>query len=386
MPSTPSQPSPAPQPGGSALEDRRVGPYRLLERLGAGGMGEVFRARDVRLDRLVALKHIHPDAAPSERARRRFRREARSAARLDHPNVVRIHDLLCDAQGDWIVMELARGQPLSHWIGHSHRSLERILELGREITSALAAAHAEGLIHRDLKAGNVFVDPAGCAKILDFGLAKQATRSDGRSTSLTLDGQMIGTPHAMSPEQALGRPVDLRSDLFSLGSLLYEMTSGRAPFRGAGPIDSVERVCTHDPPSLAEVAEVPRRFSDLVAALLEKNPAHRPRSAAAVLLALQPIDSSARHEVVAAHPATRSDSLAPAGTPTVDKGAESPPSLSEQRQVTALCCQLIAPRTSASDPDTVTRCADGCEFLSQGSLFSRVHKGLFDENSARAKI
>lgn len=262
----------------------KIGPYRLEERLGAGGMGEVYRAYDERLDRQVALKHILPEAARSTHARARFIREARSVAQLNHPSIVQIHDLLETDDGDWLVMELVEGEPLYRLLP---LDLDRALRLARQIAEGLSAAHARGIIHRDLKVENVIVTADGAAKILDFGLAKPVLAAE-RDPAISDDGQVVGTPRAMSPEQAQGRAVDLRSDLFSFGVLLYEMTTGASPFAGPGPAQILRRICTARQTPACELApQISRELSDLIDHLLEKDPAHRPRTSSEVASVLR---------------------------------------------------------------------------------------------------
>src|SRR4051812_3279969 len=262
-------------------EPARIGPYRLARRLGQGGMGEVFLAWDERLGRRVALKRIRREA-PTDRDRERFRREASAAARLSHPAVVQIYDLVEDATGDALVFEYVEGRTLRELLNEGLPSLDLATRLAREIAEGLAAAHASGLVHRDLKAENVMVTPDGHAKILDFGIAK-STGAGGDAETLTAHGAVIGTFHVMSPEQARGGEVDARSDLFSLGVLLYELLTGRSPFRGRDSLDTLQRLALHQPPPVREVRpEVSRPLSDLVSRLLAKLPEERPSTAAEV--------------------------------------------------------------------------------------------------------
>lgn len=277
---------------GSRLE--RIGPYRIESRIGAGGMGEVYRAWDERLERWVAIKLIRPESAGSDQARERFRREARAAASLSHPSLVQIHDILVAEEGDAIVMELVEGESLARWLANGPLSVREAVRLGRDIAEGLASAHAKGLIHRDLKSENVMVTADGRAKILDFGLAKRLEGEAG----LTQDSVVVGTFRSMSPEQARGLPLDGRSDLFSLGTLLYEMLAGRSPFEGDSTFDTLTRVCTaRQVPLWDFVSGLPPDLSDLVDRLLEKDPAFRPQSArevAAILESLATSSSAAR--------------------------------------------------------------------------------------------
>ena len=259
----------------------RIGPYRLARRLGQGGMGEVFLAWDERLGRRVALKRIRREE-PTAQERERFRREAAAAARLSHPAVVQIYDLVEDETGDALVFEYVEGRTLQELLEEGLPSLALAVRLTREIAEGLAAAHATGLVHRDLKTENVMVTADGHAKILDFGIAK-ATARGGESATLTGHGVVLGTLHAMSPEQARGGEVDARSDLFSLGVLLYELLTGSSPFRGRDVLDTLQRLARHRPPPVRQIRpEIPRALSDLVDRLLAKLPEERPGSAAAV--------------------------------------------------------------------------------------------------------
>ncbi|MEO1085293.1 MAG: protein kinase, partial [Acidobacteriota bacterium] len=274
-----------------------VGPYVLGERLGGGGMGDVYRAYDARLERWVALKHIHPDALSQPGARRRFRREARAAAALQHPSIVQVHDLIESDAGDWIVMELIEGQTLGERLRRGPLDLAEGLRVAAAVAEGLVAAHARGILHRDLKAENIMVSASGVVKILDFGIAKRlvtsASEPDGDELTAELSGQLLGTLRAMSPEQSRGLPLDERSDLFSLGVLLYEIFQGESPFRAAGPLATLERVRSYQQIPLADLGSTPAAVSFLVERLLEKNPARRPASARDVAEAL--VEQWVRH-------------------------------------------------------------------------------------------
>jgi len=273
-----------------AALSQTIGPYTLEKRLGAGGMGEVYQAYDSRLDRRVAIKLIRPEQTENETARERFRREARAAAGLSHPSIVQIHDIVESGESDAIVMELVDGERLSQRIARGALPVGEAVRIGREIAEGLACAHARGLIHRDLKPDNVMITPEGRAKILDFGLAK---RLEGE-VSLTADQRVIGTFRAMSPEQAQSLPLDARSDLFSLGLLLYEMLSGRSPFEGSSTLETLTKICTHRQTPLREIgAGIPEGLSDLVDRLLEKDSARRPQSAREVAAALETFGTGA---------------------------------------------------------------------------------------------
>ncbi len=289
------------------MDGSRVGPYQLTRPLGAGGMGEVYEAWDERLERHVAIKRVQPDAtgaAPDPRRRERLRREARAAACLSHPAVVQIFDVVETEEADWIVLELVDGPTLAEMLLQGPLDLGRLLPLAREIAEGLAEAHSRGILHRDLKTENVVVTRSGHAKILDFGLAKRFWPAAGGglprdlSRSLSQVGEILGTPRAMSPEQANGELLDPRSDLFSLGTLLYEAVTGVSPFKAATTVETLHRVCTHQPPAPAQLnPTVPLPLSALIGELLEKDRERRPADAsqvAARLATLQESRSGAR--------------------------------------------------------------------------------------------
>ncbi|HEX6902334.1 MAG TPA: tetratricopeptide repeat protein [Thermoanaerobaculia bacterium] len=267
----------------------RLGPYRLEERLGAGGMGVVYRAYDERLDRSVAIKVIPPAHSEDPQRRERLRREARASARLSHPAIIQVYDFVQTEEVDAIVMELVEGERLSDLLLRGPLDLDRGLTIAREVAEALAEAHSKGIVHRDLKTENVIVTLAGHAKVLDFGIAKQL---DGGDPSLTKEGAVLGTFRSMAPEQAQGHEVDHRADLFALGTLLYEIFTGESPFAGPNGAATLRKICWHQQPPAREVnPKVPDELSDLIDGLLRKEPHHRPqetREVAALLARMAP--------------------------------------------------------------------------------------------------
>ncbi len=256
----------------------RLGDYDVLEVLGQGGMGIVFRAQDLTLDRIVAVKALLPAFAADSSARDRFVREAKAAASIQHPNVVTMFAVGESLQTPLLAMEYVEGETLADRIERGSLESEELLRVSLDLASALEAAHGRNLIHRDIKPSNVLVDSStGRAKISDFGLVKAVDDS----SQLTVSGAVMGTPEFMSPEQAGALvPLDERSDLFSLGVLLYAAATGSSPFRGASMVATLRRVCDHHPQPLASVApNLPGWYCQLVDRLLQKSPSDRIQSA-----------------------------------------------------------------------------------------------------------
>ena len=270
-----------------------LGPYRVLDKLGEGGMGEVYRARDTRLDRDVALKVLHADVADNPARLERFQREAKTVASLNHPNIVTLYSVEEDAGVRFLTMELIEGQGLDQVLTAGGLPLERVFESGIAIADALAAAHDKGIVHRDLKPANVMLTRDGRVKVLDFGLAKVAEKAEWDQTvtqlaPITTEGAVIGTVPYMSPEQLRGQQVDHRSDIFSLGILLYEMATGRRPFSGATKTDVMSSILRDTPRPLTQVnPALPHQLGRIIAQCLEKEPEERFHSAKDIRNALR---------------------------------------------------------------------------------------------------
>jgi len=273
------------------MTGRKIGSYRLLRQLGAGGMGEVYLAHDDRLDRRVAVKVVQSELLAKDRTRARFQREARLLASVNHPYVVQVFEVLEDKDGrQLLVMEHLEGETLRQCLARGPLPLDRVSTVARELAEGLDAIHQAGLLHRDLKAENVMVTANGHLKILDFGLAKPRQSRLGE-TSISMEGYVAGTYAAMSPEQIQGQELDPRSDLFSLGILLYELLTGEHPFRGETAQATLVRICRDRQTPACELRhEVPWALSHLVDRLLEKSPEARPRDAQQLRFELDQLD------------------------------------------------------------------------------------------------
>jgi Tol biopolymer transport system component len=260
-----------------------LGHYRIVREIGAGGMGIVYQAEDITLTRQVALKILPPELAADPDRRSRFAREARAVAALNHPNIVTVHSVEEAGGVHFITMELVKGVTLADALPHQGLGIGRFFEIAIPLSDAVATAHQHGITHRDLKPANVMIADDGRVKVLDFGLAKsmETDRAGNLSTlTATAVGQTVGTPAYMSPEQAQGAPVDARSDIFSLGIVLYEMLTGRRPFDGSNPASIISAILRDTPSPITEQRPaVPRAVSRLVDRCLAKNPVDRFQSA-----------------------------------------------------------------------------------------------------------
>jgi len=272
--------------------DTHLGSYRLIARIGAGGMGEVWKGEDTRLGRTVAIKVLPASVAADHEATARLRREARTAAQLYHPNIAMIHAIEQEGDRIFIVMEYVEGEPLSKIIKRGALSEAELCRIGRGVAEALAEAHAKGIVHRDIKPDNIMVNGQR-VKVLDFGIAKQVdapapSSQDAPTAFMTQQGMIVGTVHYMSPEQALGKNLDARTDIFSLGVVLYEGATGRMPFTGETATETMMHIIRDDAPDPAKFnAAITPGMKAIIDKCLRKNRDERFASASDVATALE---------------------------------------------------------------------------------------------------
>ncbi len=287
------------QPGQSILH------YKIIEKIGQGGMGEVYKAEDTKLGRQVALKILPPDTQEEQKAKRRLIQEARAASALNHPNIVTIHSIEDTDGFTFIVMEYVEGKTLKSLIEQGPLETSRLIDLGSQVADGLAAAHSAGLIHRDIKPANILVTSQGQAKILDFGLAKLTQVSDEQLSAeqtlskLTRTGMIVGTVAYMSPEQTRGEPLDARTDIFSFGCVLYEAATGRVPFGGPSVLSVLHEIATVDPPAPSTLGQnIPQGIDTIIRRALAKDKDQRYSSATELAAALRGLTFANRYQII----------------------------------------------------------------------------------------
>jgi eukaryotic-like serine/threonine-protein kinase len=276
------------------MTGRTVAHFEILEKLGEGGMGVVWKARDTRLDRLVALKVLPSDKVADPERKRRFAQEARAASALNHPNIVTIYEIAREDDVDFIAMEYVAGRSLQQLIPRKGLSIADSLKYSVQIADALAKAHAAGIVHRDLKPGNILINDEGTVKVVDFGLAKLTETADSTEEDPTRtirretqEGAIVGTLSYMSPEQAEGKKVDARSDIFAFGVVLYEMVTGRRAFQGASAAATLAAILHQDPKPLREsIPDAPPELGKLISRCLRKDRERRFQHASAFFHAM----------------------------------------------------------------------------------------------------
>ncbi|HET7710755.1 MAG TPA: protein kinase, partial [Thermoanaerobaculia bacterium] len=290
----------------------RLGPYEILSAMGAGGMGEVWRARDTRLERDVAVKVLPASFADNAQLRIRFLREAKSISSLNHPNICTLHDVGQEDGVDYLVMELIEGESLAEKLTRGPLPLDQVLRVGSQIATALHAAHRQGIIHRDLKPGNIMLTRSG-AKLLDFGLAKNPSSTSGvivgatglatEARPLTEEGTILGTFQYMAPEQLEGLEAGPRTDIFALGCVLFEMATGKRAFEGKSRTSLIAAIVSGQPPAISSLVTMsPPALDHVVSRCLAKDPEERWQSAHDVASELQWIGQTGSASATAAHP------------------------------------------------------------------------------------
>ncbi len=282
----------------------KIAHYRVLSELGQGGMGAVYLADDTRLGRRVALKILPPEVSADPDRMQRFIQEAKLASSLTHPNIAYIYEIGQDQDYWYLAMEYVEGRPLSARIEEGPLNIQDIVHIGSQVADALDDAHSKGIVHRDIKPGNLMLTPRGHVKVLDFGLAKlQHTTTKDETQVLTSAGMVMGTAAYMSPEQALGGDVDHRTDLFSLGVVLYEMAAGKLPFSGANAHQTIARILQSQPDAVARFNyEAPEDLDRVIRKCLEKDRARRYQSARELLVDLKNLERDSASRAAAASP------------------------------------------------------------------------------------
>jgi serine/threonine protein kinase len=283
----------------SAFIGKTLGAYEICGTIGRGGMGVVYLARDIKLERPVAIKMLAPKYTRDEEQRERLRREARAAARLSHPGIATVYSLDECKEGLYMVSEYVQGQTLHQIMAGGPLPFSSLLDIAIQIARALAAAHEQGIVHRDLKPENIIQSESGIIKILDFGLARVEPKEDASANpKLTKAGMFLGTPAYASPEQLLGSDVHSDTDLFSFGVMLYELAAGKHPFGASNSLSTVARILEAEAPELTQMnAAIPKEFDRIVRRCLKKNPEHRYNNTRDLLAELERLAEGKNHEL-----------------------------------------------------------------------------------------
>jgi serine/threonine-protein kinase len=339
---------------------RTVLHYRLIEKIGSGGMGEIYKAQDARLNRFVAIKALTAAKSGDADRRRRFIQEAQAASALNHPNIITIHDIIAEPDTDYLVMEFVAGMTLLDLIPSGGLRVPQVLRYSCQMADALSAAHAAGIIHRDFKPGNVMVTSSGLVKVLDFGLAKLTDRSPASQFEaaatvshmpLTVEGSIMGTVSYMSPEQAEGKRVDARSDIFSFGTVVYEMVTGFRAFRGESSVSTLSAVLRDDVRPISETApDVPVELEQIIGRCLYKNPDDRYQSMKEVEQALVVLrrqsDSGVLYRPISNPPAPPVPSVPPVSEdPQIGSRPPGAPTVSTEMAVPAVSMPQVSARS-----------------------------------------
>jgi eukaryotic-like serine/threonine-protein kinase len=386
------------------MSEASISHYRGLEKIGGGGMGVVYKAEDIVLGRHVALKFLPDNFANDSTALERFRREARAASALNHPNICTIYEIAEEGGRTFIAMELMDGETLKHLIQKGAVPIDRVIEVALDVADALAAAHEKGIIHRDIKPTNIFVTKRGNAKVLDFGLAKMLPVKEfagGAPESLQLTdglGGALGTAAYMSPEQALGRAVDTRTDLFSFGTLLYEMCTGRSPFLGDTSGEVLIAIVQQAPVTPAQLnPDVPVGLATIIDRCLEKDPGRRYQHASEIRADLKAVQRNSSAETTAHSVRPRPGASAHLrSTSRISSHPESTRSILNRRWFAPLAVVLTAAATLiyyGRRQEPVPRLSNYVQLTRDGEPKrlaatdgSRLYLGLGTETSIRGSI
>jgi two-component system LytT family response regulator len=324
-----------------------VAHYRVVSRLGEGGMGAVYLADDTRLGRRVALKVLPANVAEDTSRMHRFVQEAKLASALTHPNVAYIYEIGEDRGLRFLAMEYVQGEPLSVRLSHGPLAFSELLSIGAQVADALDDAHSKGIVHRDIKPSNLMLTPRGHVKVLDFGLAKLETANRDETQVMTGDGVVMGTVAYMSPEQALGRDVDHRTDLFSLGVVLYEMATARLPFAGSTPSETMARILGSQPDAMARFNyDIPEGLDRVVRKCLEKDRDRRYQSARELLVDLRNLERDS------------SPGQSPAGAAAVERRKLNVVLVDDEELARALLREYLG---ASQDIEILAECANGFE-------------------------